>query len=274
LGSIAALAWWLVALLAYWSLPGIPVWNDQQSIFLSAPFFSPYDRPGFVHPVWIVVLTYPFRLLPLFVTTLAQALVYFVALALVITKYGGGRRALLITLFSFFSMDAVIQLNVDWLVFVGLLLPVWASGPFVLAKPQIGVGYYLGLPIRESVKAAGALAMVVGITVLVWGWWPMQILDRVGEVSLGRVLNAAPANALGWFSIVFGVGLSMRAFLRRDVPLGILGWFFITPYIASYSFPLVLGMLAIRWPLMALILMIVTWVVYGGLSAYAILQII
>jgi hypothetical protein len=55
------------------------------------------------------------------------------------------------------------------------------------------------------------------------------------------------------------------------VPLGILAWLFMTPYIAVYSLPLILGMVAIRWPLLALIFTLASWTILGGITGYLIL---
>ena len=265
IGAVIAIVWWVVALLLYQNASGVLVWYDQTHIFRSAPLNTPYDAYGFVHPVWVVVLAYPFRWLPLEVATLLQALIYFIALALVIVKWGGDRRAILITLCSFISLDAVLQMNVDWLVVVGMLLPPWASGPFVLAKPQIGFGYYLGLNLRDSLKALILMIVVLMVTFLIWGWWPAIIWGRVTDASISRFFNIAPLQYLSYLSLVIGGIMAGVAFRRKDVPLGVLAGLFFTPYIAAYSFPLMLGMLAIRWQRLALIITVVYWVLLIGI---------
>lgn len=260
-GMIAAVLWWLVAFLLYTSSDVVRVWHDQTYIFRPVSLEDPYATQGFVHPIWIVVLIYPFRWLPLELSTLVQALIYYIALSLVILKYGGGRREILITLFSYPCLDAVLQMNVDWLVVVGMLLPAWLSGPFVLAKPQIGAGYYIGKPIRDWFKM-GVLMAIIGVgSVLIWGWWTQTILDLVGEFSIGRFFNVAPSNYLGVISMLIGLVLAVWAFRRKDVPLGVLAWLFFTPYLAAYSLPLMLGMLAIKWFRLALIFSIAYWIV-------------
>lgn len=259
IGAVVAVVWWVVALLLYTYSPVVLVWHDQIHIFRPPELATPYGTGGFVHPVWVVVLTYPFRWLPLEMSTLVQALIYFIALALVIVKFGGNRRAILITLCSFISLDAVLQMNIDWLVILGMLLPAWASGPFVLAKPQIGLGYYFGLYPHDLLRAVLVMVIMGVVTLLIWGWWPSIILEKVGELSIGRFFNIAPLQYLSYLSIVIGIILAGFAFRRKDVPLGVLAGLFFTPYISAYSLPLMLGMLAIRWQRLALIITVVYW---------------
>jgi len=260
-GVGVAVLWWLIAFLLYTSSDAVRVWHDQTYIFRPVSFDNPYATQGFVHPIWIVPLIYPFRWLPLEVSTLVQAIIYFVALSLVIVKFGGGRREILVTLLSYTCLDAVLQMNVDWLVVVGMLLPVWASGPFVLAKPQIGTGYYVGLSVRDWLKMAVLMGTVGILTILIWGWWPQTVLDLVSEYSIGRFFNVAPSQYLSYLSLVIGLSLSIWAYRRQDVPLGVLAWLFFTPYLAAYSLPLMLGMLAIKWFRLALIFTLAYWIV-------------
>ncbi len=272
IGIGVAILWWLVALYLYKTPSGVLVWYDQEHIFRSAPLATPYDAYGFVHPIWVVILSYPFRWLPLEISTLVQSLIYFIALALVVIKFGGNRRAILITLLSFPSLDAVLQMNVDWLVIIGMLLPVWMSGPFILAKPQLGIGYYLGIHPRDSLKALLMMFAVFAVTVSIWGWWPVIIFERVSDASIGRFFNIAPIQYLGVLSIAISIILGGFAFYRKDVPLGILASLFFTPYISAYSFPLMLGMLAIRSQRLALVIIIAYWVVIALLIGHLMLQ--
>jgi hypothetical protein len=62
-------------------------------------------------------------------------------------------------------------------------------------------------------------------------------------------------------SIIIGIILAVWAFRRKDVPLGVLSWIFFTPYLAAYSLPLMLGMLATKWFRLALIFTIAYWLV-------------
>jgi hypothetical protein len=153
-----------------------------------------------------------------------------------------------------------------------MLVPVWASGPFVLAKPQIGLGYYIGLKPSDWLRALVLLVIVGILTLMIWGWWPEMMLSAAVETTLDRVFNVAPIKFLGFVSILIGLVLAFFAYRRQDSPLGILAWLFITPYIAVYSIPLILGMLAIRWPLLALLFSVVSWLILGGITGYLIVQ--
>ena len=261
IGIVAAILWWVIALFLFQQSSVVRVWHDQLRVFRVVPLDNPYSWSRFVNPVWVVPLVYPFRWLTLELSTLIQAIIYFVALALVIIKYGGDRRAIIITLFSYTSLDAVLQMNVDWMVIMGMLLPVWASGPFVFIKPQIGLGYYLGMTPRDWRRAAILILLVGLVSLLIWGWWLEPMLINIRDFILGQPYNIAPMEYLGIVSILIGILLGIMAFRRKDVPMGVLAGLFFTPYIAAYSLPLMLGMLAIRWQRLALIFTLSYWLV-------------
>jgi hypothetical protein len=270
-----ALLWWLVTL---W-LRGqeVIVWNDQVISFRAAlaQFGDPFAVPTYVNPPWVLILFAPFALPPLEISTLVQTGLYFAILTGIIFRFGGGLQAVLITLSSFVALDAVLQLNVDWIVCIGLLVPVAYSGPFLLIKPQLALGYYFAFRPRDWLRAGLYTLPVLLVSLLVWGWWPLAMLEKSQTVIVGRMFNIAPLHLLPWFvSLLVGAGLALHAYRRRDPVIGILAWLFFTPYIALYSLLLALALAAIRWPLLALIINVSMWVVYGGAIALMLLGIL
>lgn len=272
--QVFAFLWWLAAL-GMREL-GVFVWLDQEGIFRASvtEIADPYVLIGFVHPVWVPFFVAPFWFLPLEMGALAQTSIYFAAITGVIFKFEGDMRAVWVTLGSYTALDAVIQMNIDWVVVLGLLVPVWASAPLVFAKPQLAVGYYFGLKPKQWLVAGAVGAFFVGLTFLIWGFWPLQILEVVGERSIGRDFNVAPMNLMPrLLSIAIGVGMAIWAFRLQDPAIGILAWLFFTPYIAPYSLLLPLAMVAVRFFRLALIITIAMWVIYGGFAAYALVRV-
>jgi hypothetical protein len=260
-----AFVWWL----ASFGLRALDVivWHDQFHIFQRSTRFidNPYVVEGFLHPVWVPIGMIPFAALQFEVSILVQAVLYFTALGAVMLKFGGDRRAVMVTLTSYMALDAVLEMNIDWMVIVGLLLPVWMSSIFVMAKPQIGLGYYIGVPVRQWPLVALVTAVFLALTFAVWGNWVAEILARVTEYSINRSFNIAPFHFLTpYLSVPIGLTLSFFAFRRKDVPLALMGWIFFTPYLSFYSLPLPFAMLAIRSPRTALIFTVVMWIVFGG----------
>lgn len=264
-----AIVWWAAAL---WlrSLNLIPVWHDQSTTFtqVNAHLFDPYQVRGFVYPPWTGFLLIPFGLLPLPLATLAQMCLYFAFLTGVIFKFGGNRRTMLITLTSFIALDAALELNIDWLVCLGLLVPPAFSGPFLLVKPQNALGYWLSFKRREFVRAVIAVMALLIVSLIVWGLWPLQMLDAIRVNTLGRSYNLAPLALLPWpVALAIGLGLGWIAFKRRDPVLSILAWLFFVPYTTLYALLQPLALFAIRYPRVALLISVVVWILYGGVLA-------
>lgn len=266
-----ALVWWAVAL----GLSAIEprIWGDQVHIFRAAVAQpdTPYAVWGFVHAPWTVVLFAPFTLPPLAIATLLQTLLYFALITGLVGQYlpdaaHRQRRwlALVLALTSFFAFDAAAEMNVDWMVCIGLLVPVRYSSLFLMIKPQLAFGYYLGVPVKAWPKVALVGAVVLAASVLVWGLWPLTILEKVPRTSIGQSFNAAPQvllpSALAW---ALGGLLAFFAFRRKDTLLGVLAGLFMVPYIASYSLLLPFTLLAIRVPKAALVVSLSVWLMFG-----------
>lgn len=213
-----------------------------------------------MHTPWIIPLLAPFALLPLAVSVLIQAGLYFALITVIIFKFKGGRIAVILTLTSFIALNAVLELNVDWFVLIGLIVPVTWSGPFLLLKPQLALGYYFGVPPREWIKIGGVSAVVVVISIVIWGFWFLEIAQRVPTLSIAQTFNIAPSKHLTpLVSWAIGGVIAGLAFRRQDPPLGIIAWFFFTPYIAPYSLVLLMAILATRLRVLAFAVWIATW---------------
>jgi hypothetical protein len=262
---MCALIWWLLA--AYLRGTGrIPVWYDQETTFLTAPFHitDPYALPRFMYPPWTAVLLAPLGLIQLHLAILLQACLYFVLLTLVIFKFRGNLRIVLLVLTSFIALDAVIELNLEWLICIGLLVPPAWSSPFLLIKPQDALGVMITYKRRDFIRTTLLGLLVVLVSLLLWGAWPLQSLKAIQTYTLGQSFNLAPLALLPWFvSLAIGGYLAWRAYRKQDAPLAILAWLFFVPYIPLYSLLIPFAALAVRFPRVALIISVVMWAVYG-----------
>lgn len=267
--QVMALIWWLVALY-FRSLDIITVWRDQIVTFTAPnPIASPYGLVSFIYPPWAAIFFAPLSWFPLTTAILLQLCLYFAIVTLIVYKFGGDIKAVVIALTSFIAFDATLELNIEWLVYIGLLFPPAFSGPFLAIKPQLAFGYWLTLKRRDLVHAIIVLLTVVLISLLIWGAWPIDMMDAIKNNTLGRsfhLFNLAPLVLLpAPVSIAIGLWMAWRAIKRQDVILGFLSWLFFVPYIASYSLLLPLALIAIRWTRFALLVSVVIWVIYGGI---------
>lgn len=260
---VMSLFWWQVAL-ALRGNEQFLVWDDQKVTFLRGLSYidSPYTIPGFVNPPWTLIILAPLNVIGFDIAILLQIIMYFVLLALLLRKFGGGVLAAIVVFTSPLAPDAVINLNIDWIVIVGLLIPQAWSAPLLLAKPQNALGYIMSF--KRQIFAwwiIGALITTL-ISLLVWGWWVPDWLTQLEVSPVTWTINLAPRALMGDTPAqIAGFLLAIYAFRRRDPVLGIFSGLFFVPYIASYSMLMPFALLATRSRIAAVTGSVSTWAV-------------
>lgn len=281
-GLIFGLIWWLLALMIAQNEAlrafGLTVWGDQQWTFLQIPhaLADPYRVPGFVNPPWAAIFFLPLASLPLETATFIQTAIYFAALTLLIDRMGQGSGrwlALIAALGSPFAFDAVIELNLDWIIALGLLLPPVWSAPFLLAKPQIALGWVLGMKPPQIRRWIIVALLTLLASLLLWGDWPARLLDNGVRYPVSWLINVAPLAYLGPLSLLLALFLVWRALHRRDPVLGVLAGLCLVPYIAPYSLLIPYTLAAVRWPRALLILTAALWISVVSIGRAALMQI-
>lgn len=256
-----AVGWWLLALMVRASDVPIFVWIDQDEIFLRPNLADPYATPSFVNPPWAWLPLLPFSLLPLPLAVLTQLALYFALLTLLIFKHGGNIWATLIVLTSPFALDNALELNIDWIVCLGMLAPPLLRGPLLAAKPQVALGYVLGTGWRSFWRAFLGGLMVLLLSLTLWGAWPLAWLEALELTPVSWAINLSPRARMGdGPALVLGVLLTVWAIRRRDAVLATLGWVCFVPYLAGYSLLLPFALIAARWPLVAGVSSVTLWV--------------
>lgn len=267
-----AVVWWLVAVI-FRAGNLATVWYDQGTTFtqVGKHIDDPYQVRGFVNPPWTAIPLAPFSLLPLPIAVLVQLCLYFVIITAVIFKFGGNAKTVLLVLLSYIALDSALELNIDWLVYLGLLVMPPFSGPFLLIKPQDAFGYWLTLRPQDFVRAVVVLGAMIGVSLILWFNWPTKLIQAIQTNTLGRFYNLAPVALMPWpIAIAIGLALSWFGFKRRDPFLAIWGWIFFAPYLTFYALLLPFALLAIRYPRAALIFSVTMWVIFGGIIAIGI----
>lgn len=263
-----ALAWWLVGLIMYFD-PNIQgkvlhIWGDQRWTFMKANqhLLDPYSIVGFLNPPWVILILAPLASIPFILSILVQMILYFVGVALLVAKYGGGLRTLVLLSLSPLALNHMIELNLEWIVVWGLLVPPAYSGPLLLAKPQIAIGYLLGFKWRDLVRWVLVMVIVALVTLFIWGVWPLDWIVST-RAKLGVLPNTAPQVFLGLVpSLLIGIPFAVYAWRKRDSVLGIFAGMFFMPYIASYGFLLYFSLFLARWQKAGLILWIASWIAF------------
>ncbi|MBN2469985.1 MAG: hypothetical protein JXN59_04600 [Anaerolineae bacterium] len=263
-----AIFWYLIAA-RVGANSGAFIWADQRQIFtrLDEHLADPYQLHGYVNVPWAAAIITPVALLPFEWSVLAQMVLYFVLLTLLIYRFGGKWWTVLLVLTSALAYDTALEINLDWIVVIGLLLPPVASGPFLIVKPQVALGAWFGFRWREMLWGGVIVLVVIGLALVLWPLWPERMLESIRISTLGETggrVNIAPSRLLPW-PVTWGIGLALAwlAFRRRDIVLGVLAWQFFVPYTTFYGIMPAFALLAVRWPWAALAVSLAAWVPYS-----------
>ena len=276
LGLIAiglAVCWWLVGLWLLQTETTFQIWGDQRYIFLrdSADALHPYNNVGFFNMPWTRIFLVPFTIPRFELGVFGQILLYFVLLSAVVHRFSDSsvsstrqRITLLIALCSPFAFDTAIEVNIDWIVVLGLLVPPAYSAPFILTKPQVALGYVASFKWATIVRWTIVFLIVFLLSFLIWGAWPIDLYARSQEYPIGVAVNVSPMNIIGLVpSLLIAITLLLVAFVRKDAVVGIWGGIFLMPYIASYSILLPFTLLAIRFPRAMGVFTLALWIGVG-----------
>lgn len=268
LATVLAVGWWLLAVL-FGQLTGVFLWADQRNTFTQAVHHiaDPYTSLVWPYVPWTVLPLVPFGLIPAGLSVLVQMVLYFVLLAAVIYRFEGGRGALLIVLTSAIALDTALEINLEWIVALGLLVPREWSGPLLLVKPQAALGYWLGFEWREWLRGGLIVLVVVVLALILWPGWVEAMIADIQANTLGdwgSRINIAFSNLMPRpVSWAIGIGLAGLALYRRDVVIGVFAWQFFVPYSTLYGWMPAFALLAARWPRIALVASLTLWGLYG-----------
>lgn len=135
---------------------------------------NPYQVKGILNPPWTFVLLYPLALLPERWGGVAIALLSIIAIAIFLRS----PAKLLAMSASAPFIFVIVLAQLDALVLYGLMLPASLGPLLIMIKPQ---GALLTVLNRISRHSLIIFAGVFMISILVWGFWPAQML-RAGLV--------------------------------------------------------------------------------------------
>jgi hypothetical protein len=271
LAIVAGVLWWGFALSVKQSGIMMLIWDDQRATFTTGYLLRPYDAPGFINPPWAMLLLVPFSLLHFETAVLLQMTLYFVILTGIIFKFGGKKRLLLaviVVLFSPLALNTALEINIDWMIALGLLVPPAWSAPLLLIKPQSATGYIAGFSRRDLMRCLILALLTLLLSFIIWGNWIPLLLHNIEVYSISPLVNLAPMAILRAFlspalgtivSLLMGAALLWQAFRRHDPVLGLFGGLFCVPYLAGYSLMLPFTLIAARYPRIAAVINMALW---------------
>ncbi|MDQ7027028.1 MAG: hypothetical protein Q9P01_09470 [Anaerolineae bacterium] len=264
LSLIMAVIWWIAAMLIR-QLDVLHVWTDQQDKFTLAAsnFFDPYrGMSGFFSPPWAVIPLVPFEFMPLPLATLLQALTYFGLLGWIAHRYGIRLIGLVAAMLSPLALDAVLELNIDWIAAIGLVVPPVWSPIFLAVKPQSFTGYIFTLTWQQIVRATSIMLGAILLSFLIWGVdWLEGLTLEFSTRSLALNASISLWGFMPILSILLGVALLAYAFYRQDDVLKILSGVFFAPYLPTYTAIIPFLFLCIRYPRFGFYVSIGLWLI-------------
>lgn len=181
----------------------LPVTYDDWVRFLrpaALAWHSPYV-PGVYNPPWLFLLLHPLALLP---ERVGAGALMTLSLAIVAAYTGTPWKTLLVGLSApMVSLFTVGQ--VDALMLLGLMAPAVVGMPILMTKPQ---GVFLALLRRIDGRSVLSVAVLLALSVLVWGRWWDHTLDGSRVVGSRHSVSPFP------FGIPAGI-LALWLGLRR-----------------------------------------------------------
>jgi len=223
---------------------GIDWINTYRPAALSVlAFRSPYTIEIFHSPPWAVIPLIPLAVLPERIGFGFNFCLGMVSTGYVAYRLGAKPLTIAAILLSYPVLFSNIYGNIDWLVYLGLILPPRWGLFFILIKPQAGIGlaiYWLFESYWEGgfKKIASSFAPVVGATLIsfaLFGWWP-----AAGFSEIGKSFDAS----LWPQSFPIGLVILASAIRTRRPGLALASSPFFSPYVAPSSWgAAVLGLL-------------------------------
>jgi hypothetical protein len=148
-------------------------------------------------------------------------------------KFKGNKWSLIIALSSLLAVDTALEINIDWMVCIGLLVPAVWSAPFLMVKPQAAFGYVFSFNRRDFIRASIVGLVVILAAFLIWGNWPLDLWNNIQEYQTNVLVNLAPKEILSLpIAFAIGIALGIYAFRKRDPILCTVAGVFFVPYTA------------------------------------------
>lgn len=228
---------------------------------------SPYDVPGFFNPPWALFPLLPLALLP---EPLGRALLFglsTISLMIIVRRFGANLWSTVAFMLSLPVMFGLYNGNIDWLAMLGFIMPPPIGMLFVTIKPQIGMAvviFWLFEAWQQNrwwgvTKTILPTIVVVLISFLVWGFWPLEMLNA-------RADNDA-FNTLVWpWSIPLGIFLLIQGLRKHSMPTVIPASLCLSPYAMFHSWAAALLAFS-RHPKIMVTVSIATWSVPFVLKA-------
>jgi hypothetical protein len=233
-----AMAVVMILLLSFvgWHLPGGSDWYQvvRPATLRLLEGRSPYGQPTWYSPVWVMAPFIPLALLP---PQLGRAVLFAASLcAYTFSAVKMGARPAGVAAFLI-SPPIVVALwlsSIDWIPFLGYVLPPQIGLFFLTAKPQLGIAVAAFWLVesarrgwREVIRVFAPITISLGVLFLIYGIDPF-----LGAASMVDM----PHNASLWpTSLPLGLTLLVAALRKRELRFSIATGPCLSPYVMITS---------------------------------------
>lgn len=254
---LPAVLFLLAAFLFFFVMLQLPRYGDWYRFYhpVAQAVEDPYSILGFLNPVWVAWVLYPFSYLPAHIASALWMTLSILVTLWCIHRLDGGPLAMLLTLLSPAFLRFITSGQIDALPLLGFTLLLtaerlhWPALGIVLmsAKPQtFGAGaltYWLSLDWPKRLKVLIPFFGVLTLSLLVYDFWPADVRFEAG---LNKSVDFSP-----WpYGIPAGLALLGWSIWRKNTLLGGLSTYFLVPYVSPSSlfvYTAVLFSKAPRW---------------------------
>jgi hypothetical protein len=228
---------------------------------------SPYgvgvapEAPFFAAP-WGLLPLLPLAWLPAQTGRLVVMLAGVVVFAYAAYRLGASPFAMAVFLVSPPVVHCIVNANIEWLPLLGFALPPRLGLLLVTIKPQTGVAVAVFWLVegwrkggwREIVSVSWPLATVFVVSVVAFGWWPLQLPQVLG---VGASFNSS----LWPFSIPVGLTLLVTAIQKRKAAFAMAASPFLSPYVLFHGWSSAVIAL-VRNPMQLIASVVGLWIVF------------
>jgi hypothetical protein len=256
----------LAALFFFYVLLQLPSFGDWNRFYhpVAQNVGEPYSIVGFLNPVWVAWVLYPFSYFSVQVGgALWMALSILLAIGC-IHRLQGSPIAILLTLLSPAFLRFITSGQIDILPLLGFTLlltseRLYSAGwgiIFMTAKPQVFgaalITYWASLDSAKRVKVLLPFLAAFSLSLVAYGFWPADI----DWSSLNHSVDFSP-----WpYGIPVGLGLLAWSIGHKNVLVGGLSTYFLVPYFSPSSLFVYTAVLFAKAPLkFALLLFFSLW---------------
>lgn len=204
---------------------------------------------GFVSPPW-ALLFLPHAFLPPVLGVNVNRILTLLMIAIVIRKRGGDIRSLILVGTSMPLIWLMMNGNIDFVPFLGLLLPPSLGVIALSVKPQVGIGMILLYFKRYDWKIFIPLTMILILSLMIYKSWFVHMTPTIVP---GRQVQFFP-----WF-VPFGVYLLYRSWRENDDAWAALASLCIVPYYGFWSLTFPLALLSIKHKRTAFAMWLALW---------------